>query len=127
MRKGLSKYILALLLLSGAECASAQKFVRVNQIGYGSSMPKIATIVGMNATNYEIKDKKTNTVVYSGEVKEGKYWDLSRENIQNVDFSEFNKEGDYYLQVDDEKSYPFTIASSNTYRELLQGVIRAFY
>lgn len=127
MRKGLSKYILVLLLLSGAECASAQKFVRVNQIGYGTSMPKIATIVGMNASNYEIKDKKTNTVVYSGEVKEGKYWDLSRETIQNVDFSEFNKEGDYYLQVDDEKSYPFTIASSNTYRELLQGVIRAFY
>lgn len=127
MKIKIYKWILFSLILAHCVSTQAQKFVRVNQIGYYASMPKIASVVGMEASSFEIKDKKTNAVVYSGEIQPSKYWNLSRENIQNIDFSDFTKEGSYYIQVEDEKSYPFVISNANTYKELLQGTIRAFY
>ena len=123
----MKRVLYVLIMCFCATYLCAQKFVRVNQIGYSSSLPKVAVAANLDATSYEIKDAKTNAVVYRGEIEPGKYWTLSREVIQKIDFSAFDKEGSFYIQVGTEMSYPFLIQKEDVYRELSQGVIRAFY
>ena len=123
-------------LLSGVFCLFltsqplfAQKFVRVNQIGYLANMPKYAMVAGFNASSYEIRNAKNDEVVYQGTISDtdGKYWNLSKETIQEFDFSDFQKPGEYYIQIGTEMSYVFTIQEKDLFRELSQSVIRAFY
>jgi len=123
----MKKVLYVLIMCFCATCLCAQKFVRVNQIGYSSSLPKVAVAANLDASSYEIKDAKTNAVVYRGDIEQGKYWTLSREVIQKIDFSSFDKEGLFYIQVGTEMSYPFLIQKEDVYRELSQGVARAFY
>ncbi len=124
MRKNL---VLLWMALSLCFAVQAQKLVRVNQVGYSTGLPKVATVAEMDASVYEIKRVKTDEVVYRGNLDKGFLWNQSRETIQKIDFSAFCKEGTYYIQVGDEKSYPFVISANNTFRELTSSVIRAFY
>ena len=101
--------------------------IRVNQIGYLSNDVKTAFIANKNATSFEIKDAQTDKTVYQGKPSESLYWNMSEENLQTVDFSDFKQEGTYYVLCGDEKSYPFKIQNENLYNEISKASIRAFY
>lgn len=106
----------------------AEKFVRVNQIGYDVDMPKVATVSSLDATYFEIKDAKTGESVYRGNMSPSRYWEQSREKVQKADFSDFKKQGNYYMQVGDDLSYTFQIGEKKElFTELASSVIRAFY
>ncbi len=115
-------------MLSVVQIAFAQSFVRVNQVGYAVGMPKVATVANLEATFFELKDAKSNEVVYKGNLGKSAFWIYSRETIQSADFSDFNQEGTYYMEVNDEKSFPFVIGNADSlYSDLTKATMRAFY
>ena len=101
--------------------------IRVNQIGYYANQNKIAFVANKQAKNFDIKDAKTNTVVYSNSLSDEMYWNLSEENLQIADFSNFNKIGTYYLSCGEENSYLFTITDQRLFRPISQAALKAFY
>ena len=120
------KISVPIFLLLGVLPSSSQKLIRVNQVGYRTMMPKVATVAGMDATSFEIKENKTDETVYKGVLEQGRYWMQSMETIQKIDFTDFDGKGIYYIQIGDEKSYPFMIADS-PFDGVLHASLRAFY
>lgn len=106
---------------------AAQNFIRVNQVGYLIDAPKYAQIASMNAYRFEVKDAKTEEVVFKGDIPEGKRWNQSRENTQFADFSAFQTPGRYFVEVNGERSYPFEIGGKSTFRDFSVWTIKAFY
>lgn len=126
LKRGL--FVLVFLLLYVPFSVFSQRLIRVNQIGYISDAPKVATVANMDASNFEVKDFESGQIVYRGNLGKGKFWSQSNENIQKIDFSEFKKPGKYVLQVDEEISFPFVISnSSDIFHDLSVASIRAFY
>lgn len=107
--------------------AYSQNFIHVNQLGYYANGPKVAMISDMEADSYTIRDYVTNSLEYSGDVEESKYWSMSGEQIQMIDFSSFKKPGNYYIQIGSGRSYPFKISSENVYDSLSVWSMKAFY
>lgn len=100
--------------------------IRLNQIGYYPTSVKEFIVADMNVTTFSIVDEN-NDVVFSGEMKNNGLWDGSGETILLGDFSEFNKEGNYKIQVDDSiQSYPFEI-KKEVYSEALNAAIKSYY
>ena len=124
----MKNYVFLISMLIVAQVAVAESFVRVNQLGYAVGMPKVATVANLDAPFFELKDAKSNDVVYKGNLGKSVFWNYSRETIQSADFSDFNQKGTYYLEVNDEKSFPFTIGDRDSlYSDLMKSVVRAFY
>lgn len=120
----ISAGLLAVFLSVGI---SAQKFVRVNQIGYATSAPKHAQVAGMSAYRFEVKDAKTEETVYKGELPDGKMWNQSRELTQYADFTEFKTPGTYFIEVNGERSFPFEIGDASIFDEFATWTTKAFY
>lgn len=130
MRK-LSVYAILLLVLmvscrSDKTTKTVQNAIRINQIGYYPTAIKQFVVSNLNVTTFNIVDTQGN-VVYSGEMKNNGIWDLSGETIFLGDFSEFQKEGIFKIQVDEkEYSYPFEI-KKGVYKEALNAAIKSYY
>lgn len=120
------KFLCPIFLLLGFSL-NAQDFVRVNQVGYLTKSPKVALIASLNASEFQVKEAKTDKLVYSGKLGEGKFWNLSNETIQVADFSALNEEGEFYVEINGEKSYPFEIKSDGLFHDLSVWTIKAFY
>lgn len=116
--------LFAILLSTGA---AAEKFVRVNQVGYLINAPKCAQVAGMDAYRFEVKNAQTEEVVYKGTLPEGKRWNQSREMTQYADFSDFTTPGTYFVEVNGERSYPFEIGDASILDEFSKWTIKAFY
>lgn len=105
----------------------SQNFIHVNQLGYTEKSVKHALITDMDAESFTIRVASTNQVVFSGHLEEQRLWTLSGENIQIADFSRFKTPGRYYVQIDSERSYPFSIGDSLVYDTLAVWSAKAFY
>ena len=127
MKRFLRRITPALIALLMATGASAQKFVRVNQIGYMTNAPKQAQVAGMNAHHFELKNAKTEETVFKGSIPEGKRWNQSREMTQYADFSDFKTPGTYFVEVNGERSYPFEIGDASIFEDFSLWTIKAFY
>ena len=107
---GLIKFCSGFILLCILnQCAFTDKYretesiVRLNQIGYPTAGVKVAAVVSPNLDQFEIRNLD-GQVVYTGQVLQPEYWDLSDEKVSILDFSEFNHQGTYYLQSGNAKS-----------------------
>src|SRR5690606_31247032 len=102
--------------------------VRVNQVGYVPSFPKVATVVT------DAKEPLTFKLLGSAgaAVLEGQCTPVgldpsSGDHVQLVDFSTFEVPGEgYVLQVGDERSDPFDI-QSNIYEAMKNDAFKYFY
>ena len=124
VRRIITFFIIALYIMKGY---SQNHAIRVNQIGYITNDVKTAFIANKNATSFEIKNAQSDETVYQGKPSESSYWNMSEENLQTIDFSDFKQEGSYYIMCGDEKSFPFKIQNENIYNEISKASIRAFY
>lgn len=127
MKKLSKKIVTGSLALCLTASGFAEKFVRVNQVGYMTNAPKCAQVAGLNAYRFEVKNAKTEETVFKGTLPEGKRWNQSREMTQYADFTEFRTPGTYYVEVNGERSYNFEIGDASIYDDLSQWVIKAFY
>jgi endoglucanase len=104
--------------------------ITVNQIGYLKDMNKHAWVVGKvdKGAKWNIINAETGKIVYSGSIKEeGKFEEACAEIVTCIDFSNFNKTGDYYIDVEGVgKSFKFSI-SENVYNDAFKASVKSYY
>lgn len=106
----------------------SQNLIHVNQLGYYTNSPKVAMVSEMDADSYTLRVASTNQVAYSGALATSALWNLSGENVQFADFSNFKSPGKYYLQIGSERSYPFYIGGDSALFDTLSIMtMKAFY
>jgi endoglucanase len=107
--------------------------IRINQIGYGTSDPKIAILDSYlfpgqrRPAFYLIALNQFADTVYSGQLESTGSDLYSKKNNLEADFTNFTKPGHYYLSIPGQgTSYPFVI-SQHPFNGLLKSVLKAYY
>ncbi len=133
-------YKILLLALSGAmiiSCSSSQEkkqiaesdvsdAIRINQVGYYPSLGKRFTLADSQAESFMLLDEK-GKIVFRGELSDEGLWEPSGEELRAGDFSEFRKEGTYFIHVPGAgNSYPFEI-SNGIYETAAVDALWTFY
>ena len=117
-----------LLMISGilySETSSDQ--IRLNQIGFYPQETKNAVIVNSPTDDFFLVNKNTNRVVYTGVLKQSKYWSYSGETVRIADFSDFNDRGEYFLLIPGVgTSHPFKI-EDYVHQEVATACLKGFY
>lgn len=84
--------------------------IRINQVGYFPSLGKHFTVADSEAENFKLVNDK-GKIVYRGELSDEGIWEPSGEYLKSGSFSEFKKEGTYFVHVPGTgNSYLFNIS-----------------
>lgn len=104
--------LLLLTLLSFAHSSSAQ--IRINQLGYSSGDHKIAIAFSNQPLpqRFEIKDSKTQATVFTANVLPVKGGWGKFSNHAELNFTSFNREGTFYIQLGPGTSQPFLVKAN---------------
>ncbi len=129
----LNKILLLLLFTIGCSGAQQNKmtkeiFIRVNQVGFTSNDIKTAIVFSnlpLDNSKFYIVEKIGKVKVFSDKLSKR----LSGFNDFNfsyeANFTDFNTEGDYYLQVESSESFPFKI-DNELYKQLTSNLLKFF-
>lgn len=103
--------------------------IRLNQLGYYPSSPKVALVADMNATGFEVV-AMDGSLALKGGLKAVGSWSLSGEQLHQADFSALTVCGHYRLRVMGEGgvavlSEPFEIRGG-LYRDLLPAAVKSY-
>ncbi len=87
-------------------------YIRVNQAGYLPNDIKVAVVFSksdFNINDFELVDFNTNKVIFkSNNIKEfGEFWGYKKG--YRLFFTDYEKNGKYYIQINKQKSVPFVI------------------
>lgn len=102
--------------------------IMVNQVGYALDSNKIAVFRGeMLPDTYDLVNAETGEIVYTGEIKEKGYNEVTKENISYGDFTDYKVPGAYYLQADViGQSYLFVL-EENPYEDIFTESLKQYY
>ena len=102
--------------------------IMVNQLGYASNSKKIAVFRGeILPDTYDLINADTDEIVYTGEIEQKGYNEITQENICHGDFTDYTTAGTYYLQADIiGRSYTFVIAE-NPYEDIFKMALKQYY
>ena len=109
------KMITLLCAVVSTVAAFAQtSWVRVNQLGYMPDNKKVAVFISLEngiTHRFDLKDSKSGKVVFSGKgiAANADRWGMKQ--AVRLNFSDFNKVGNYYVECNGVKSPQFDIAS----------------
>jgi endoglucanase len=100
----------------------------INQLGYLSDSVKLAIFRGQNLpAGFQVVDAETGRTVFSGEIEERGYNEMTGEYLSYGYFSELSEPGSYYLEAQVVgRSYNFVIAD-NIYNEIFVRAGRQYY
>ncbi len=85
----------------------AENRIIFSTTGYGVASQKTAIVrVKNNDGKFQLIDNSSNGVVYEGKILAQK---TAIGNFETIDFSDFTREGNYYLRVGDVRTSPFYI------------------
>ena len=106
--------IIALFILTGCTKHESKSWIRINQLGYLPSTPKIAILASKNDIEpgiFEICATNTDETVWQSEkiISFGEYGPF--QSTFRLDFSEFKEEGEFYLVAGKIKSPEFKIGN----------------
>lgn len=100
--------------------------IRINQVGYFPELSKRFTVADNQAESFMLINDKGN-VVFNGNLSDHGLWEPSGESLKSGDFSEFNKEGSYFIHIPGlGNSYPFQI-SDKIYEDAAIDALETFY
>lgn len=99
--------------------------VRLNQMGYSLNCTKRVVFVG-EANTFYLCNVKDDRIEYIGTFNEGGLDEASGEILCTGDFSSYQKPGEYYIKVKEEKSFVFTISKEQT-RKCMDALLKGFY
>lgn len=135
MKKYLISLLITLFLLScttginsfGKDEELGRKTIFINQVGYINNQEKYFLTDSFEGS-FSLVESKSNKVVYKGRVK---LWQMEDPatglNLCKGDFSDFTKEGDFYIWMEDgSTSFVFTI-SENPYLKVRNDSLKSFY
>lgn len=117
----------ALLVSQGIDLPVSTTKVFVNQSGYISDRDKKVMFLGEQiGSSFRVINWADKTVVYTGQIKEGRIDELSGCYLSEGDFSEVTQTGIYYIETDIVgQSYPFQITQDgyeNMFISILKNV-----
>lgn len=134
--KKISFILFTLLVLSLFSCnsisknktsTSADEKIRLNQIGFFPNAGKLAVLTEKYTGEFFLKKADSDETVYTGKVEETKEVDLTCKQVSYLDFSDFQQEGEFYIEIPEvSKSGTFTI-SKNVFEELGKASLKGFY
>ena len=103
---------------------------KINQIGYLPSQKKLFSVVTQTAStgaDFQVKRVLDDSSVLSGNISGGVISDpAAGEGVVSGDFSGLNTPGEYYVEVNNQRSYNFLIAD-DAYDTLFKDALRGFY
>lgn len=99
--------------------------IRMNQMGYAPNSHKKIVYVG-NTDTFRIYGLENNQLAYTGKLINYRYDEASGEYVCTGDFSELNKPGIYFIEIEDEKSLLFTISDEQPVI-CTDALLKAFY
>lgn len=142
MKVAVSCFLLAISSLGWAKPEKTSKYIKVDQFGYMTKMPKVAVIVdpveGHDADEsfspgdeYELRNYETDAVVFKGKPT---VWNKGAVNPNSgdkawwFDFSKISTPGTYYVYdvKNNVGSYAFDI-NDNVYDDVLKAATRMYY
>lgn len=120
--------ILLIIIIGSLQSTLAQtENIRLNQIGFYPSAPKVAVWVGDKQNDFVVLAQNKKDVVFRGKLSEQRTNSISQKTTQIADFSNLQKTGTYYISIGEKGvSYPFEI-KNNVYRNAAIGSLKAFY
>ena len=94
------------------EVPKSKPSILVNQLGYHPSSVKNVIFIGEDIPDtFSIIDEKTQEVVYTGEIEKKGYQQDARIQVGEGVFTDFTKEGNYYILCDTiGQSYHFSVS-----------------
>lgn len=99
--------------------------IRVNQMGYSPDSTKQVVYVG-GEKSFQIYNADNHQLEFKGNLKHRGFNQISGENLSAGDFTAFQKQGYYYIEINHERSSAFTI--SNKQHEICtDALLKAFY
>lgn len=102
--------------------------VVLNQVGYLHHWPKIAFFInsGQKIKEAELIDASNHQSVYKFKAGNNKKDLQTGDTLQELNFSIFNKTGQYIVKAGSVESHPFSIGE-NIYQEPLKLLLRSYY
>ena len=100
--------------------------IHVNQVAYGTNMPKRA-IITTKGENCFIVSALDNNDIFTPTLSEPQFDKASEDTVRIVDFSELKKMGEYYLFADGLSKTFRIVDESHTYRELTNALVKGLY
>ncbi|WP_375418409.1 glycoside hydrolase family 9 protein [uncultured Hymenobacter sp.] len=119
-------------LVSGAHSVPAQSppaagTIRLNQVGFYPTAPKVAVVVGASAGPFYLTAPGQATPTFTGELGVGRYDSLAQQLLRPADFSACHTAGTFILSVPGVGvSAPFRIAP-RVHEALAQAALKGFY
>ncbi|MFY7890946.1 MAG: glycoside hydrolase family 9 protein [Spirosomataceae bacterium] len=121
-------FIIGLFLLT--EKTYAQKLseqIRLNQLGFYPTAPKVAVVVNTQASLFRIKTSDLQKTVFTGKLSTFRKSEFSDKKTQIADFTALITQGTFVLEIPDLGiSYPFRIAPK-VHQEVAKAALKAFY
>ena len=125
---------MALLVVILQGCKSTERVeessvdkIRLNQLGFYPSAPKIAAITSSGENDFYIISPGGKEKIFAGKLNKANHSAYSSKEIQIADFSSFDKPGKYVLFVEGiGESYPFEIKDS-IHDALAKAAIKSYY
>lgn len=103
--------------------------ILTNQLGYFTKMKKKATLISdsSSAVKFDLLDQNGKSVFSGKSEPKGNDAD-SGDNVHELDFSDFDKEGTFYLETENGgKSREFKIGNGEMYSYMLYDALNYFY
>lgn len=97
-------------------CQSADNskiFIRLNQVGFQPGDFKTAVLISehpISTNKFSVNKVSGNLRVFNGDINKNFFAFGNFEHCVEIDFSEVNEEGEYFITVDESRSYPFKIS-----------------
>lgn len=103
----------------------SKPYVLVDQFGYQTEDVKKVLFLGENPADFfSVVECDTGEVIYTGAIHEKGYDETTDTYVSEGDFSELNKNGEYYIETERiGQSYPFSI-TKNPYDEQYERLYR---
>ena len=111
-----------------------EKHIFINQIGYLPEDKKIAFLTeaaGNQNCTFELCEANSKKIVFSGKIRAknddgSKFVDSAvGEEIFTADFSDFSQEGQFFIRIGEQESFPFEI-KSQVYKNLYYSALNYF-
>jgi endoglucanase len=101
--------------------------IRLNQVGFYPTAPKVAVVVGVGAGPFEVTTPDQKTTVFRGQLGAARYDSLAAQTVRVADFSACHARGTFVVRVPGVGvSYPFRI-EPQVHEAVTQAALKAFY
>ena len=122
------RVLLVVIICVVTASAAPSAAIKVNQVGYLPYTRKLAFVVTAEpATEFLLRNTSDSAVLFRGQLSSPVYDADSGDRIQVADFSRFQTEGRFYIEVPGVgNSWSFSIGGS-VYRRAFYLTMRAFY